>query len=59
MERLTLFKCTRVDDSIVPVLAKMKLLTWVDLTATKVSADGVAQIKKANPKCRVLWKAVS
>jgi internalin A len=56
LERLALYRCTRVDDSIIPALAKLK---WVDLQGTKVTAAGIEQLRRANPNCRVVWEPAS
>jgi Leucine-rich repeat (LRR) protein len=56
LERLSLYRCTRVDDSIIPALTKLK---WVDLQGTKVTAAGVEQLRRASPNCRVVWEPAS
>jgi Leucine-rich repeat (LRR) protein len=53
LERLALYKCARVDDSIIPALTKLK---WVDLKGTKVTAAGIEQLRRANPACRIVWE---
>jgi Leucine-rich repeat (LRR) protein len=56
LERLSLYRCARVNDSIIPALSRLK---WVDLTGTKVSAAGIEQLRRTNPDCRVLWQPAS
>jgi hypothetical protein len=59
LEQLALFKCKRVDDSIVPVLTNLPALTWVDLKDTAVTAAGVAQLREKRPKLQIVWQPPS
>jgi len=56
LERLNLENCSRIDDDAVAQLASWKSLRWVDLNGTRVSQEGVAQLRKQRPDCQVLWE---
>jgi len=47
--------CPRVSDASVEYLAKLDKLINVKLTGTKVTAAGVAKLKKALPNCKIDW----
>jgi serine/threonine protein kinase/Leucine-rich repeat (LRR) protein len=53
LERLSLSGCTFSDAGLKP-LAGMSNLTHLDLTGTQVTADGVAALQKALPKCKIV-----
>lgn len=60
LEKLTLQGCDRVDDEAVPVLAAYPMLREVDLKGTAVTAKGLATLRAAKPKLRVMtgtWDA--
>jgi hypothetical protein len=46
IEKLNLFGVRRVTDEVVPVLAAMTALRWVDLKDTGVSAKGFAELRR-------------
>jgi Leucine-rich repeat (LRR) protein len=52
LESLSLAGCA-VSDAGLKHLAGMSHLTHLDLTGTQVTADGVAALQKALPKCRI------
>ena len=52
---LDLGGCPRVSDASVEYLAKLDKLINVKLTGTKVTAAGVAKLKKALPNCKIDW----
>ena len=54
IEWLDLEGCTRIGDDVVPVLASFHNLQRVDLTGSQVTEKGVAELKRANPKCTIL-----
>jgi internalin A len=54
LERIDLQGCARIGDDVVPVLAKFRALQHVDLAGTQVTDKGVAALRRANPKCKVL-----
>jgi Leucine-rich repeat (LRR) protein len=56
LERLALYRSAKVDDSIIPLLTKLK---WVDLQGTKVTAAGIEKLRQANPTCRIVWEPAS
>ena len=51
---LNIYDSKITDKTLSDVLAKLPSLNWVELTATKVTANGVLAFKKAKPKCRVV-----
>jgi hypothetical protein len=53
LERLSLAGCT-FSDAGLKHLAGLSNLTQLDLTGTQATADGVAALQKALPKCRIL-----
>ncbi len=53
LEELNLWNATRVTDDLIPVLAALPNLKWVDLTGTKVSDAGRAKLRETNPNCRI------
>jgi Leucine Rich repeat len=56
IEKLGLEFCPDINDEILPHLASWKSLRWVDLHGTKVTAEGVAALRKQRPDCQVLWE---
>jgi Leucine-rich repeat (LRR) protein len=54
IEWLDLQGCTRIGDDVVPVLARFRALQRVDLAGTRVTEKGVAALRRANPKCKIL-----
>jgi Leucine-rich repeat (LRR) protein len=56
VERLGLEFCSDIGDDAIPHLAAWKSLRWVDLHGTKVTAEGVAALRKQRPDCTVLWE---
>lgn len=44
---------TAVDDAAVPSLAKIKSLTWLVVSDTKISGEGLFALRNALPKCNV------
>lgn len=56
LERLALYRCAKVDDSVLPALTKLK---WIDLQGTKVTAAGVEKLRRSNPACRIVWEPAS
>jgi Leucine-rich repeat (LRR) protein len=54
VEELGLEECPRVDDSAAEELVHWKSLKYVDLQATKVTAQGVAMLQKAKPGILIL-----
>ncbi len=52
VERLRL-RHTDVDDSLIPNLVAMRALRSVDLAGTKITADGISQLKAARPALEV------
>lgn len=60
LQRLKLEGCDRIDDSTVPILASFASLEEVDLKGTAVTAKGLAQLRAARPKLKVMhgpWEA--
>lgn len=53
LARLDLHASKRVADNIVPVLAGMPALKWVDLDQTSMTAGGFAALRKARPDLNV------
>ena len=47
---------TAVNDNTVRELARLSRLESLDLRNTKVSAKGITELRKALPKCRILWE---
>ena len=45
-----------VDDSAIQHLAAWKSLRRVDVTGTKVTAEGVATLRAQRPDCKILWE---
>jgi Leucine-rich repeat (LRR) protein len=54
VEKLGLEECPRVDDAAAAELANWKGLKYLDLQATKVTKEGVASLRKANPNLQIL-----
>jgi hypothetical protein len=54
-----LYNCQRVDDAIVPVLAEHATLQWIDLTDTKVTAEGIAKLRESRPQLKIVWQPAS
>ena len=62
LRRLTLQGCDRVDDAAATLLAAFPALEVVDLKGTGVTAKGLAALRAARPKLRILegpWEARS
>ncbi len=53
LERLSLAGCT-FSDAGLKHLAGLSNLTQLDLTGTRVTADGIATLQKALPKCKIV-----
>ncbi len=56
LEELGLESCPEVTDDMVSHLAGWKSLRRVDLTGTRMTADGVAQLRGARSEMQVLWQ---
>lgn len=56
LEQLGLEFCPDVADAALPSLTAWKSLRRVDLHGTKVTAEGVAGLRKARPDMQVLWE---
>ena len=56
IEGLGLEFCPEVNDETLKLLGSWKSLRWVDLHATKVTAEGVAALRKERPDVQVLWE---
>ena len=56
LERLSLWRAARIDDTAAVPLARMKKLASLDLSETKITETGAAAIAHANPNCKVVWK---
>jgi hypothetical protein len=56
VERLGLEFCPGVADETLKHLASWKSLRWVDLHGTKVTAEGIASLRKERPDVQVLWE---
>jgi hypothetical protein len=56
VERLNLEFSPEVADDALRHLASWKSLRWVDLHGTKVTAEGVASLRKQRPECKILWE---
>ena len=54
VEKLGLEECPRIDDDAVAELVQWKSLKYVDLQATKVTAQGVEMLQKAKPGIVIL-----
>ncbi len=54
MDWLDLQSCTRIGDDVVPVLASFRALQRVDLAGTQCTEKGLAALRRANPKWKVL-----
>jgi internalin A len=54
IERLDLQGCGRIGDEVAPVLARFRSLQRVDLAGTQVTDKGVAELRRAKPKCKIL-----
>jgi Leucine-rich repeat (LRR) protein len=54
VEWLDLQGCTRIGDDVIPVLASFRNLQRVDLAGSQVTEKGVAELKRADPKCTIL-----
>ena len=60
LESLTLQGCDRIDDQAVTILAALPALETVDLKGTAVTEQGLAALRAARPKLRILhgpWNA--
>ncbi len=53
LEEVNLWKAPRVDDEVIPLLAALPNLKWVDLGGTKVSEAGRKKLIAAQPNCRL------
>tara|TARA_B110001454_G_scaffold113288_1_gene106196 strand:- start:455 stop:673 length:219 start_codon:yes stop_codon:yes gene_type:complete len=48
--------CKQITDAGLKEVAKMKQLKELDLKNTKtITKEGVAELQKALPKCKILW----
>jgi hypothetical protein len=56
IERLGLEFCPEIGDESLKQIAAWKSLRWVDLNGTKVTAGGVAELRRQRPDLRVLWE---
>jgi hypothetical protein len=56
VEELGLEYCPEIKDEALPVLAEWKSLRRVDLTGTKVTAEGVAKLRAQRPDAQILWQ---
>jgi len=54
LSRLDLQSCSRINDDVVPILKSFPALKIVDLTATAVTDQGIAQLHQTYPNLRVL-----
>jgi Leucine-rich repeat (LRR) protein len=54
LERLDLQSCARITDGAVAVIESLPALRVVDVTATKMTENGIAALRKAEPKLTVL-----
>jgi|HigsolmetaAR202D_1030399.scaffolds.fasta_scaffold09375_2 Leucine-rich repeat (LRR) protein len=59
LERLSLYGCKRVDDSVIPALESIRKLQWVDLTGTGLTPQAISRLRKSKPNCSILWEPVS
>ena len=59
MEELGLEYCPEIKDEALPVLAEWKSLRRVDLTGTKVTAEGVAKLRTQRPDAQILWQPLA
>lgn len=57
VERLGLEYCPGVTDAAVPVLAEWKSLRIVELTGTKMTEKGIAELRRLRPDLQVLWSS--
>jgi internalin A len=44
---------TAVDDAAVPFLAQIKSLTWLHISGTRISGEGLISLRSALPQCRI------
>jgi internalin A len=56
LEELGLEFSPDVGDDVIPHLVSWQSLRLVDLHGTKVSADGIAELRKQRPDCKFLWE---
>lgn len=56
VEELGLEYCPEVKDEALAVLTEWKSLRRVDLTGTKVTAEGVAKLRAQRPDTQILWQ---
>ncbi|MFN7939912.1 MAG: hypothetical protein U0R19_41680, partial [Bryobacteraceae bacterium] len=56
-QRLTLQGCDRIDDEAVPILAAFPVMEELDLKGTAVTEKGLAALRAARPKLRILHGA--
>ena len=54
LERLDLQGCPRLNDDVVPILASLPALRIVDLTASKVTEQSLAALRKSKPQLQVI-----
>jgi hypothetical protein len=59
VEELGLEYCPEIKDEALPVLAEWKSLRRVDLTGTKVTAEGVAKLRTQRPDAQILWQPLA
>ncbi|MEX2561377.1 MAG: hypothetical protein WD403_15750, partial [Pirellulales bacterium] len=50
---------TQIDDADLGHLHQLKGLQQLNLQLTRVTADGVRQLEKALPRCRVAWDGLA
>ncbi|MCS7023627.1 MAG: hypothetical protein NZV14_02415 [Bryobacteraceae bacterium] len=53
LEKLTLYRCARLNDDAVAFLTQMKGLKWLDIEATGITEAGVAKLRAALPALRI------
>jgi len=56
VESLSLAFCPEIRDAAIAYLADWKSLRLVDLHGTKMTAEGVASLRKQRPYCKFLWE---
>jgi hypothetical protein len=59
VEELGLEFSPDVSDDAIPQLAAWKSLRRLDLTGTKVTAEGIAKLRSQRPDCTILWQPPS
>ncbi|HUS07472.1 MAG TPA: hypothetical protein VMZ52_14290 [Bryobacteraceae bacterium] len=56
LEQISFYKAKRVADDVVPILAALPNLRWVDLTGTAITATGIQSLKAVHQQCTVIWE---